>query len=150
MQLAKSRLKNTSLVQPAIKNREPLNKQQKKTLQPLQNYLQLIPTLTMAMLCYFGLWLLIKFIHPTVIQNWIFPNSYLPFHFLLGLGNFFLFSFLGRRKIWGFFSSVLLGWLAFLQLQQIELDFWAIGSSLVLAITASFWWLVIKIFNKGN
>lgn len=150
MKQARSRLKKDFSSQQPIKNSRQAIKPKVSRNETIQNYLQLIPTLTMAMLCYFGLWLLIKFIYPSSIQNWIFPNSYLPFHLLFGLGNFFLFSFISRRKIWGFMVSVLIGWLVFLKLQQIEIDFWAISSSFILAITASFWWMILQFFNKNK
>jgi len=145
MSLAKSRLKTDS----QLKTREPLPKK-RIVSGAINNYLELIPTLTMAMFCYFLLWLMIKFVHPQLVQNWIFPNSFLPFHLIFGLGNFFLFSFISRRKFWGFFFSVLFGWLIFLKLQRIEIDIWGIGSAVALSIGASFWWSLISFFSKKN
>jgi hypothetical protein len=116
----------------------------------IKKYINLIPTLTTAMFAYFLLWLMMNSIHPTKIQSWLFPNSYLPFHILFGLANFFLFSFLFQRKIWGFFFSIIIGWLLFLKLQQINIDFWGLTSAISLSIVASFWWIIIKFISKKN
>jgi len=146
MELARSRLKrNLEQTPPRIK--PSARKFQLKT-SFVKDYLKLIPTLTMAMLGYFLLWLLLNFIYPNQIRNWFFPNSYLPFHLILGFSNFFLFSFISQRKLWGFFFSVLIGWLMFLQLQQINFDFLSLVSALGLAIFASFWWQVLQRFNQ--
>lgn len=147
MSQARSRLKRNTTSQQETKR---VVKKSKKTPATLKQYLDLIPTLTVAMFSYFLLWLLMNYIHPTKIQNWIFPNSYLPFHILFGLANFFLFSFLFQRKIWGFFISIFIGWLLFLKLQQIELDFWSIIVAFTLATGASFWWMILKFFSKKN
>ncbi len=150
MQLARSRLNRNQpdQVTHPIQVNKHNNIKQKKLSNLLKAYLKLIPTLTIAMISYFLLWLLINYIYPEKIQNWLFPNSYLPFQLLLGLGNFFLFSFIGKRKLWGFFASVLIGWLVLLKLQKITIDFWAITSALTLATIASFWWLIIQHFNQ--
>jgi hypothetical protein len=145
MKLAKSRLKTNS--QPKTRKSLP---RKKISFGGINNYLELIPTLTMAMICYFLLWMMMRFIHPQLIQNWIFPNSFLPFHLIFGLGNFFLFSFLSRRKFWGFFFSVFFGWLVFLKLQKIDIDIWGVGSAIALTIGASFWWSLISFFSKKN
>ncbi|NCN45498.1 MAG: hypothetical protein COU63_02765 [Candidatus Pacebacteria bacterium CG10_big_fil_rev_8_21_14_0_10_36_11] len=147
MQLARSRL-----------NRQPVQQNHivkpKLNLSWLEKWLKesfnLIPTLFIAIGFYLGLWFLMQNVQPTLIQNWIFPNSYLPFHLILGIGNFFFFSFLTHRKFWGFFWSVLIGWLIFIKLQQINLDFWGIGSGLILAIGSSFWWSLVNHFKKTN
>jgi hypothetical protein len=150
MQLARSRLNRNQPDQVThhLQVNKPANLKNKKLGNLVKDYLKLIPTLTIAMISYFLLWLLINYVYPEKIQNWLFPNSYLPFQLLLGLGNFFLFSFIGKRKLWGFLSSVLLGWLVLLKLQKITIDFWAVLSAVSLALVASFWWLIIQHFNR--
>ena len=95
-----------------------------------------------------SLWGVMQYVYPETFQNWIFPNSYLPFHLLFGISNFFLFSFLTHRKFWGFFLTVFIGWIVFLKLQNITLDTWGLGSAFVLSIGASFWWSILNWFEK--
>lgn len=146
MQQARSRLSKTTKI-----DRSPDKlREKKKTISSkwIKDSIQLLPTLVIAILGYMTLWGVMQYVYPETFQNWIFPNSYLPFHFLLGISNFFLFSFLTHRKFWGFFLTVFVGWIIFLKLQNITLDIWGIGSAVILAIGASFWWSLLNLFGN--
>ena len=83
---AKSRLKKSS---PPKKIKRSLKVPKLKS-----NWRALALTLISWILIY----LLISFSHPSKIQHFILPNSYLPFIFLLFFGFFFLFLFIFNKK----------------------------------------------------
>lgn len=87
----------------------------------LPKYDQHIPTLVLALLSYAAVGYLVFNIHPGSIQNWLFPNSYLPFHLLWFTANFFLFSFLLLNSRRGYLVAFFLAIVGFLTLQSFKL-----------------------------
>lgn len=106
------------------------------------------PLLIMALFCYAGTVLLVTRVHPETIQHWVFPDSFLPFHILLFLSNFFFFTFLTVSKRWGVFLAISLQWLCILKLQNFLLDGWAFLSALALGIGG--YWLRTSIKATGD
>lgn len=95
-------------------------------------YVRFTPLLLMAALSYSGVAWLVTHIPPERVQNWLLPDSYLPFHIPLFLGNFFLCTFVTLSKRWGILIALTVAWLFFLKLQGFTLDLWAWGSALLL------------------
>lgn len=87
------------------------------------------PLLVLAAMFYAGTALLLTRLHPEAVRHWLFPDSFLPFHILLFLGNFFFFTFLTVRKRWGLFLALSFQWLLILKLQGFLLDGWALLSA---------------------
>jgi hypothetical protein len=102
------------------------------SLKPLRGYFRHLPLLILAAPFYAGLYWLLTNVRPDQVKNWLLPNSYLPFHVLFFLGNFFFFTFLTLSKRWGIFIALALEWLIFLKFQDVTWDIWALGSALLL------------------
>lgn len=141
MQKARSRLKKPTTPpshQPIVRRSLP-----SVSLAPLKKRAQFLPLLISAGVMYGGLAQLLTKVRPELIENWPLPKTYLPFHLLLGLGNFFFFTFLTLKKRWGIFAALGIQWLFFLKLQNISLDLWAWGSALAIGAggySLRTWW----------
>lgn len=64
----------------------------------LKKYWHYAFCLVVAILSYFLLYLLLNKVYPGQIQNFLWPNSYLPFFITLFVGNFFLITFIFLDK----------------------------------------------------
>lgn len=129
---ARSRLK------PAAPRRESLRHQMNFSVGGLKRYFKHLPLLILAAPFYVGLILLVTRVHPEYVSDWLLPQSYLPLHLILFAGNFFLFTFLTLSKRWGIFIALSFEWLVFLKLQNVIIDFWAVGSALLIGV-GGFW-----------
>lgn len=116
----------------------PLRHSSALSLKSLTTYLRFLPLLLFAAIFYAALAWLITHVHPTQIKSWLLPNSFIPFHVLLLLGNFFLFTFLTLSKRWGIFVALAIEWLVFLKLQNFTLDVWAWSSAIAIG-TGGYW-----------
>lgn len=76
---------------------------------------------TFAIGIFFGvlLFFLIFFVSPSSIKNWLIPNSYLPFFFLLVGTEFFLLSFIFLNSFLGAWWTIMLTCIIFLRIQQV-------------------------------
>jgi len=92
-------------------------------------------TLLVSLPFYGGVLFYLHFIYPEQIRNFLFPNSYLPLHFYLFVGNFFFFSFLLLSSRRGLVLSLMVTTLLFLKLQTVLS--WPLGL-LVVVIFAVF------------
>ncbi len=104
--------------------------------QPIRERLQFLPLLVLAGGFYAGLLWLINTFHPEEVRNFLLPNSFLPFHVLLFIANFFLLTFLTLSRRWGLLLTTVIAWLLFLKLQNFTLDIWAWGSAVLMGVTA--------------
>lgn len=152
MQQARSRLQRAQELEKTheVREKKTGNLSSKGLGKWLSNSFRYIPTLLTSLFFYGALATMMHFVHPTQIQNWLFPKSYLSFHFLLALGNFFFFTFLFQRKFLGWVTTICIGWLLFLSLQNINLDFWAVGSALVLSLFSGLWYSLIQRWDQNK
>jgi hypothetical protein len=88
----------------------------------LSHYAKHTPTLVIGIIGYVVVGYLLVTIQPTTVQHILFANSYLPFHIVWFIANFFLFSFLLLNSRRGYIVAVGLGILGFLKLQRFELS----------------------------
>jgi len=117
-----------------IQQKKQLKENTRELRQIVISRWQFIPLLILATLFYIAVYWLLTNIHPIKISNLILPNSYLPFHVLLWLANFFLFTFLTLSKRWGLLIALVIQWLLFLKLQNFNLDWWTWGSALIVGM----------------
>lgn len=152
MQQARSRLQRATELEKTHEVREKKigNLSSKGLGKWLSNSFRYIPTLLTSLFFYGALATMMHFVHPTQIQNWLFPKSYLIFHLLLALGNFFFFTFLFQRKFLGWGAMIFVGWLFFLHLQNIALDFMALGSAVILSLFSGIWYSFIQRWGRNK
>ncbi|MBU0576409.1 hypothetical protein KJ707_02850 [Patescibacteria group bacterium] len=112
MQKAKSRLKTSQ--QPQLKSIRP-----RGSLGLPKKYFKHLPLLFLSLPFYFGAYYILTAIHPTQIQHFLIPNTYLPLQLVFFCANFFFFSFLMLKTRRGLELSLLLGFALFLKLQGI-------------------------------
>lgn len=151
MQKARSRLQRPAAIAPTpalTRLRRPQKSAPKVSFAGIKKHTRFLPLLILAALCYTSVFLVVTRVQPEVIQNWLLPDSFLPFHLFLGLGNFFFFTFVTLRKRWGVFAALGIQWLLFLKLQGFTLDLWAWGSAALIGAggyTAGNWWKKTKV-----
>ncbi len=83
-----------------------------------QQYFHFLPLLTAAIFFYALVFLLIKFVYPESIANFLLPDLYLPLQISLAIGNFFFFTFLTQDKFWGLWITLLIFLYLFFRLQH--------------------------------
>lgn len=96
-----------------------------------ERYSPYLPTLFVGVALYIVVGYILLNVHPTSWQNILFPNSYLPFHLVLFLANFFVFSFLLLSSRRGYLAACVLGILVFLKLQQVQLPLELLGALVI-------------------
>jgi hypothetical protein len=89
----------------------------------LKKYFRYIFCLIIALIAYLSIYLLLKNVYPSQIQNVLFANSYLPFFTLLFIANFFLLTFLSHNSRLGLLGAFLINFLFYLKINQIKFDF---------------------------
>lgn len=120
----------------SIPNRKPKNQ---IVLTPqIRRYIRAIPCLLIALCFYSALYYLMHAVYPNQVQDWLFPNSYLPFMTLLLFGNFFLFTFVTLSARYGLLLALTSNWLIYIRLLTISFDLYAWGSGLVLMMILYF------------
>lgn len=87
-----------------------------------KKYLQYIFCLFVALIAYFLIYLLIKNVYPTQIQNFILKNSYSPLILLAFVANFFLFTFILLNKKYGLIIAFIINLIFYFRLNQINFD----------------------------
>lgn len=92
-----------------------------------KKYLHYIFCLIIALIAYFSIYILVKNVYPSQIQNFLFTNSYLPFFALLFLANFFLITFLSLNSRLGFLGAFSINCLFYLKANQIKFDLLSLG-----------------------
>ena len=139
---ARSRLRQK--VQPAP---EPIKRDKPQAASNIKQQLtkrsHYWPLLVLSILFYFGIFLLLHYVHPALIQNYLFNNSYLPLQVIFFLGNFLALTFISLDKKIGLSGAVFLSTMLFLRLQMVQLDYLAIAMSL--AISSTLFWLLRRI-----
>lgn len=99
-----------------------LFKQTQQLSQKLSQHLRYSLALFLSLGLFTTLFFLLRNVYPEQIANFLFPQSYLPFFFLLWLASFFFFAFLFLDKKKAFLLSNLVTFYCFLRLQRIEID----------------------------
>lgn len=98
-----------------------------KGFDPLMKYWHHLPTLIIGLVFLLPLLGIINWIQPSTVQNWLFPNSYLPFTVLFFLSSFFLSSFVLLHTRRGFFIALVTSALLLLKLQNFQLGLIIVG-----------------------
>ena len=83
-----------------------------------KKYLHFMPCFLLALGTYFLLYLLIRKIYPTQIQNFVIKNSYFPFFALLFVANFFFFTFLFLNQKIGLLLALFINLILYFRLNQ--------------------------------
>ncbi|GEM_PF-5309680 len=96
-----------------------------------KKYLHYVFCLIIALIAYLSIYILIKNVYPSQIQNFLFTNSYLPFFVLLFIANFFLITFLSLNSRLGFLGAFSLNCLFYLKINQIKFDFLSLSFVLI-------------------
>lgn len=132
-QRARSRLNATAPVEPPTTTREhkPVVAAQNihralvnaRTSSPkiaiqAKKYLTHLPTLVIAVIGHWLLFLLLIRVRPSQVQNILIPNSYLPIVVLFFLSQFFLWSYIFLHRRRGLFAALLSTTVVFLRLQS--------------------------------
>jgi hypothetical protein len=94
-------------------------KSSKITISFLKKYLRHFPLLFMSIFCYAVCVYILTHIDPEKLQNFLIPNTYLPFLCITALANFLFFSFLFLNTRRGIFAAIFLTLILFLKLQQV-------------------------------
>lgn len=113
MQKAKSRIKTSS--QPKARSHKTSSSSVLS-----KKYLRHLPLLFLSLPFYIGAYYIFISIHPSQIQHFLIPNTYLPLQLVFFSGNFFLFSYLFLKTRRGLELSLLLSLTLFLKLQMIS------------------------------
>lgn len=99
-----------------------------------KKHLRYILCLIIALITYLSIYLLLKNIYPSQIQNVLFTNSYLPFFTLLFLANFFLLTFLSLNSRIGVLGAFLINSFFYLKINQIKFDLLSLSFLVIGAI----------------
>ncbi len=127
MQKAKSRIKTSQQPKARSHKTRSSSKLSKK-------YLRHLPLLFLSLPFYAGAYYIFIYIHPTQIQHFLIPNTYLPLQLVFFLGNFFLFSYLLLKTRRGLEISLWLNLVLFLKLQVITNYSILVWGFLILAV----------------
>jgi hypothetical protein len=137
---ARSRLRRSSPATPITPTSPATTTRSSVTNNPRWRFW---PLLLLGGLFYATTLTLMHYISPQLVQNWLWPNSYLPMQILVFAGNFFTFTFLTLHKKLGLALSLFCGSLLFLHLQAVQLDWLAVALAAILSSTL--FWLLLKI-----
>jgi hypothetical protein len=111
-----------------------------KIVQFILGYSQYLQLLIIAAFLYLLTWLLVNYIAPETVADWFWPDSYLPFQILLGLGNFFGFTFITQSRRFGLWAAIVIATILFFKLAHfvitlplgLGLIFWSIALLILL------------------
>lgn len=81
-------------------------------------YIGHLPTLFVSGALYVAVLFFVTKVRPESVQNVLFPSSYFPFHVLLFLANFFLFSFIFLNTRRGYLVAFMIMMWMFARLQN--------------------------------
>ena len=143
---ARSRLKNKTAIGTATTNNgvsPKIAKKQAPFKKQLDQRSKYWPLLLLSALTYFGIFLLLRYVYPSSIQNCLFANSYLPLQIMFFLGNFFSLTFISLNKKIGLSAASFFSVILFLHLQQVHLDHLAFGLALI--VSSTLFWLLRKL-----
>lgn len=95
-----------------------------------KKYVPYLPTLLLSLPFYFGVFYMVTKVYPAEVKDTLVPNSYLLFHLVFWIANYFLFSFVWLNSRRGFLSALLVGVLLFARMQSYVLP-WQIILGLI-------------------
>lgn len=138
-QRARSRL--SSSANPRIRAKSTTSRLVNDHQEVINNFkkrLNHTPLLLIASGFYLAAFWLITTYHPEQLRNLILANSFLPFHLLVLLANFFLLTFVTLSRRWAIMIALPIQWLLILVLQNFTLDLWTGLSALAIGIVSFF------------